>query len=98
MADASTAHYFPTDTADAGPGVRRQLVDAAGVRWDVWRCVPSATSKGLSDAFASGWLTFESAAGDKRRSAPAPAEWRSLPDDALLRLLAAARPARAGAR
>lgn len=93
-ADAILTDVPPNDHRDCGPGVRRHLVDPLGMRWDVWRCVPSSASKGLSDAFSAGWLTFESAAGEKRRMAPAPAAWRTMPDRELLRLLEAARPAR----
>lgn len=82
------------DHANCGPGVRRPIVDAAGLPWDVWRCVPSSMSKGLTATFAAGWLTFESPSGEKRRFAPAPPNWRSMPDSALTALLAQARRAR----
>ena len=46
----------------------------------------------VSAGFEAGWLTFESEE-EKRRYAPVPAAWESLPDDQLARLCGAARSA-----
>ena len=83
----------PDAPADSGPGVRRKIVDRIGVEWEVWRCVPASPKGGLTAAYASGWLTFESAEGEKRRLAPAPGEWRTMSEEALHALLVAAKPA-----
>ena len=92
MDSSSPSGLAPEIAADCGPGVRRTLVDRAGVRWEVWRCVPASAKGGLASAYASGWLTFESAS-EKRRHAPAPRDWRTLPDEILRDLLGTAKPA-----
>ena len=73
----------------------RQFRDESGVEWQVF-----LTSRGsdtvsrehaLPEAFREGWLVFESAQ-QKRRLAPVPPDWESLPDDALADLCAKASP------
>ena len=46
----------------------------------------------VSSGFEAGWLTFESEE-EKRRYAPVPAAWESMPDDQLARLCSAAQSA-----
>lgn len=93
MDSSSPSGLAPDLPADCGPSVRRTLVDRTGVRWEVWCCIPATAKGGLTTAYAAGWLTFESAAGEKRRHAPAPRDWRTMSDEALRDLLGAAKPA-----
>ena len=93
MDSSSLSGLAPDVLTDCGPGVRRTLVDRAGVRWEVWCCVPVSGKAGLTAAYASGWLTFESARGEKRRHAPAPPGWRAMSDETLRELLGTAKPA-----
>src|SRR5256714_7594668 len=73
----------------------RQFRDEAGVEWQV-----SLTARGsdavsrehaLPEAYREGWLVFESAQ-QKRRLAPVPPNWESLPAEALAALCARALP------
>ena len=48
----------------------------------------------LSPGLAGGWLTFESALGERRRIVPIPAGWDALDEAALADLLARATPVR----
>jgi len=93
MDSSSPAGLASEPAAECGPGVRRTLVDRAGARWEVWCCIPASGKAGLTAAYASGWLTFEAATGEKRRHAPAPRDWRSMSDEVLRELLAGAKPA-----
>ena len=70
----------------------REFVDADGRTWSVRQFTPTAPSSLLSSAHASGWLTFERDDGERRRLVPAPADWQTLPEEALVHALAAARP------
>jgi len=94
MESTTSFDAAPDLPPDSGPGVRRSLLDDAGMEWEVWCCVPAAKKGGLTPDYARGWLTFESASGEKRRHAPAPADWRTVSDDSLRILLIAAKPAR----
>lgn len=77
----------------------RELTDEAGDRWRVWevRPNPGVPPDGVerrarprptvSAELRQGWLVFESLrTGERIRLAPAPADWRDLPDDALIAL------------
>lgn len=71
-----------------------EFTDRTGRSWKVWHTVPR-----LADLFTSlapdlkeGWLTFESES-EKRRLAPVPAEWESLPPSRLEVLCRMAKPA-----
>ena len=73
----------------------RQFRDEAGVEWQV-----SLTARGsdavsrehaLPEAYREGWLVFESAQ-QKRRLAPVPPNWESMPAEALAALCARALP------
>src|SRR5256885_10676558 len=73
----------------------RQFRDEAGVEWQV-----SLTARGsdavsrehaLPEAYREGWLVFESAQ-QKRRVAPVPPNWESLPAEALAAFCARALP------
>ena len=82
----------------------RELRDAAGVAWTVFDVFPlerqlapgRPTPARLAPEMASGWLAFQSEAGERRRIAPTPAGWDRLSDADLLALLAGA--ARAASR
>ncbi len=79
----------------------REVRDAAGVAWNVFDVFPMArqlapgrpTPARLAPAMESGWLAFQSAAGERRRVVPTPAGWEALSDAELLALLAGATPA-----
>ena len=69
----------------------RTFQDAAGVLWEVFEVHrTSATPRGVSQGLELGWLTFVSTGG-KRRLAPFPTGWESVPETELERLCAAAR-------
>ena len=83
----------------------RTLLDSNAVVWQVWDVRPSwlATANLLGrsvasarpvvqPALAGGWLTFESAAGERRRVVPIPEGWDALDDAGLDGLLARATP------
>lgn len=71
----------------------RQFRDAVGVEWKV--SMTPRSSPGLSrdhylpEAYREGWLLFESAT-EKRRFAPVPRDWESLPEGELAKLCAEA--------
>ena len=69
----------PTDTEMA----LREFKDANDVEWRAWDVQP--TSAFSRENFADGWLTFESTVG-RRRLRTYPADWHSLPDEALREL------------
>lgn len=73
----------------------RQFRDASGVEWRVSfterREASGRREHYLPEAFRQGWLLFESA-NEKRRLAPVPPGWESLPDEALAALCATASP------
>ena len=84
----------------------RALRDEHGVEWQVWAVHPSTPARLpaadgpagpqlrplLAPHLADGWLTFESAAGERRRIVPIPAGWDALDDAMLGRLLRQATP------
>ena len=72
----------------------RALRDDRGVEWQVWAVRPSSAARGaaeprplLAPHLVGGWLTFESAAGERRRVVPIPEQWDALDDAALAGLL-----------
>jgi hypothetical protein len=66
----------------------REITDPGGRVWRVWDTNPHqfAGRQVIAADYASGWLTFE-CEQEKRRLAPAPAEWEALDAASLLRLL-----------
>lgn len=79
----------------------RQFRDEAGTEWKV-----TLTPRGsdavsrenyLPEAYREGWLVFESTQ-EKRRLAPVPSDWESLPIEELVRLCGKAVPQTARAR
>lgn len=73
----------------------RQFRDAAGVEWKVSltsRSGPAVSrDQFLPEAYREGWLLFESER-EKRRLAPIPKDWESLPDEELAKLCSGATP------
>jgi hypothetical protein len=73
----------------------RQFRDAAGVEWKVSMTARSSPAVSrdhyLPEAYREGWLLFESA-DEKRRLAPVPSDWESLPDEKLAELCSSASP------
>jgi hypothetical protein len=73
----------------------RHFRDKAGVEWQVFLTArgSDAVSRGqfLPEAYREGWLVFESAQ-EKRRLAPVPENWESLPNEALAALCEKAAP------
>lgn len=73
----------------------RHFRDNAGVEWEVFLTErkSDAVSRGqfLPEAYREGWLVFESAQ-EKRRLAPVPANWESLPNETLAEWCAKATP------
>ncbi|AHG88594.1 hypothetical protein J421_1057 [Gemmatirosa kalamazoonensis] len=80
--------------------VLRSISDDYGVVWQVWavlpvwlerhRLVDPATGRErlpLPPDFASGWLAFESATGERRRWGPVPDGWEELEDSAIAAIL-----------
>jgi hypothetical protein len=66
----------------------REYTDGRGVRWTVWSVSsdalhPATRSEDFLRQFASGWLCFESADGQKRRLIEYPQGWDSLSDEQL---------------
>lgn len=76
----------------------RQFIDSHGRRWSVWDIIPSAVTFDLAsttasrtesraaarlpEQFSDGWLCFERE-GEKRRLAPLPSQWATLPSSRL---------------
>ncbi|MFN2567691.1 MAG: hypothetical protein ABR499_22075 [Gemmatimonadaceae bacterium] len=52
----------------------REFTDSAGLGWRVWPTTPRVGSV-YDQSLRSGWLTFESATGSRRRLAPIPRGW-----------------------
>ena len=79
----------------------REVRDAAGVMWNVFDVFPferqlapgRAAPTRLAPEMASGWLAFQSEAGERRRVVPTPVGWEGLSDAELVALLATATPA-----
>lgn len=65
----------------------REFTDESGRAWCAWETRP--TSAQIRPEFADGWLTFESGT-EKRRLAPVPDGWDTLPTDGLRILLSTA--------
>ena len=66
----------------------REYTDASGMRWTVWSVSsdalhPATRSEDFLRQFASGWLCFEAANGQKRRLIEYPQGWDSLSDEQL---------------
>jgi hypothetical protein len=74
------------------PVAIRDFTDATGVRWRVWAVVPSNPSS-VTDELREGWLSFDSDT-ERRRVAPIPKDWESLPPDRLELLCRIATPGR----
>ncbi|NUQ20956.1 MAG: hypothetical protein HOQ09_08340 [Gemmatimonadaceae bacterium] len=69
----------------------REFDDANGEHWRVWAVTPgqatSSSPRNLGD-LQNGWLAFESlSTGAKRRLVDFPADWMTMQDDELRRLL-----------
>lgn len=74
-----------------GDVTAKTFEDSAGAVWEVFEVHrASGHSLGVSPGMERGWLTFVGPAG-KRRLAPFPKEWESLPPSELERLCATAR-------
>ena len=73
----------------------RHFRDKAGVEWQVFLTARGSDAVSrehfLPEAYREGWLVFESAQ-EKRRLAPVPANWESLPNEALVALCERASP------
>jgi hypothetical protein len=70
-----------------------EFTDRAGKSWRVWQTAPPSGKlfTALAPDWVDGWLTFESE-GEKRRLAPVPPEWESLPPQRLELLCRMAEP------
>ena len=79
----------------------RQFRDEAGTEWKVFLTPrgSDAVSRDhyLPEAYREGWLVFESTQ-EKRRLAPVPSDWETMPIEALVSLCAKAVPQTARAR
>jgi hypothetical protein len=70
----------------------REFTDDAGKEWRVWEVRPEAfrvhgrDARYIAPELAHGWLSFESSTGERRRLAPYPSEWPTLPDEELAAL------------
>lgn len=69
----------------------REFKDKTAREWTVWAVYPTPTDArrraALHPLFAAGWLTCETE-GEKRRIAPIPPDWETLPDAELEALCA----------
>lgn len=76
----------------------REFRDSNGIDWKVWDTVPErmhaspASDRGLGELRA-GWITFSSMLG-RRRLAPVPTGWATMPAAELERLCDLATPTR----
>jgi hypothetical protein len=89
--DASSVDVAPADVAV------RNLVDPAGVEWQIWEVTPSRASRtgALLSAYRDGWLAFESVDGSRHRRLPGfPRDWTRLTNLELEKLLARAEEVR----
>jgi hypothetical protein len=91
----------PTITHHASGAL--EFTGAAGVRWTVIEVARMEFSERLMSLLPhperrGGWLLFESDRGDRRRLAPVPENWRTLPVAVLERCLTEAVPASANER
>ena len=77
----------------------RRIRDDQGVDWTIYKVERTVRPMGKRAAgllpanYVNGWLVFQSVTA-KRRLAPYPHNWESLPDATLRSFLAAATPAR----
>lgn len=60
----------------------RNFVDSAGLAWRVWPTMPQVGAI-YDERLRSGWLTFENAAGERKRLAPIPGGWDEQPAERL---------------
>ena len=65
----------------------REFNDANGVEWEVWEVLP--TSSVAAPDLNGGWLAFQTRT-ERRRLAPVPTGWQTLPREGLQQLLARA--------
>ena len=72
----------------------REFTDSRGIEWRAWEVTPESISPRtkeedyLASLYYTGWIVFESKAGDdKRRLYPVPKAWLELPDPELEVLL-----------
>jgi hypothetical protein len=77
----------------------RSFDDRNGQGWQVWRVVPGSSvlerSGWMEGEYRNGWLCFESlSSGERRRLAPVPENWESLPSERLELMCRVASPAR----
>ena len=77
----------------------RSFDDRNGEGWQVWRVTPASSvlerSSWMEGEFRQGWLCFESlSTGERRRLAPVPENWETLPTERLELLCRVASPAR----
>jgi len=79
----------------------RQFRDEAGVEWKVFLTPRGSDAVSrenyLPEAYREGWLVFESTQ-EKRRLAPVPTDWETMPIEALVGLCGKAVPQTARAR
>ena len=81
--------------SDALPVGPRRFTDESGVEWDVREiqnpAMPDSLAKILgNDRRRTGWLLFESAAGERRRLAPYPSDWATVSEFEIVRWCAKA--------
>jgi hypothetical protein len=73
----------------------REFRDASGTEWRVFLTPRGSDAVSrehfLPEAYREGWLVFESAR-EKRRFAPVPADWETVPVEALVELCGKASP------
>lgn len=90
-----------TTYAQAVRPTMRQFRDEAGVEWKVFLTPRGSDAVSrenyLPEAYREGWLVFESTQ-EKRRLAPVPADWETMPTEALVGLCGKAVPQTARAR
>ena len=85
----------PVFLLQPGDVASRTFEDSAGVIWEVFQVHrASVAPRGVSAGLEHGWLSFTSERG-KRRLAPFPSEWESVPELELERLCGLARVANA---
>src|SRR5215212_7124239 len=77
----------------------RSFDDRNGEGWQVWRVTPASSvlerSSWMEGEFRQGWLCFESlSTGERRRLAPVPENWETLPTERLELMCRVASPAR----
>ena len=73
----------------------RSFTDEDGIEWEVREIanamMPASLEKLLGpDRRRSGWLTFQSATGERRRLSPYPSDWATVTDFEIIRWCARA--------